>query len=653
MAARVDCQEVLHETVTMKSVWATANHIHSKITSATFLGGILLPARTETARTTPLSLFIEMGLLVLLFASVLLGAGIAPLIADDNQTNWIVHLRDGKQTQAKLVASETTIVEVRAESTGKLIPVESIVDFVNSKSDRYFQPRGQFLTVHLAGGEWYPVVSAHVQPDILVLTPQNADQRHSLSRSVPLSLVDAIRQPLGITMSAWDGGDEGTGERYGFTDDLRNTLSIEATDEAEDRSCFALSGGESCTIYEANGDPLIHGMTFDWLSEKSDPKEVPHWTMVFTFGEGVATDELTLTMNNIAHVAVGGKWAVECNDCEMSANRNGLRLDINETRTVVLLNQTVIASGAAPTQPLKRIRIEHKQQPVQKSKVWIDNLRLFRKQPTNFIARYPALQPTVWLPGGDEVYPSSTALSDGMELNRLIHWKHTTGYLPGKRVEPALPAVKGLICLVQFVPAFDEPGNAAAEFVAAWDGIEGNKWLFSHPLLGKLHVAPSDVKSLRPLYRGIYRPLQMQIMHLGNNRRPDWRVPDPSATELIWNGPPIKSPVAAARHFIRLRVVELEPFGGRFANQGRFLDDLRAGGLKSMLWVNGHQIGDLNSYLDTPASESHPQSLRIPIPSEHIGDALRSLRISQNPSSKNRDEFDDWEVDRVVWEIEE
>jgi hypothetical protein len=95
----------------------------------------------------------------------------------------------------------------------------------------------------------------------------------------------------------------------------------------------------------------------------------------------------------------------------------------------------------------------------------------------------------------------------------------------------------------------------------------------------------------------------------------------------------------------------IEPRGPQTILGRPFLQELRAGGLLTQVFVNDQLIGDLNHLVSRRPPTAQPERVRLEVPLRVLRAGANTLRFEQLPSRTDPNDFDDAEVSRVALEI--
>ncbi|MCY2968564.1 MAG: hypothetical protein NT069_33895, partial [Planctomycetota bacterium] len=465
----------------------------------------------------------------------------------------------------------------------------------------------------LLGAESFPAGNPQFTNDQLRCVPFGGTPA-----AIPLGVIGLVRQPTGEFERQFHDADPEPLD----SQDPPSEVSLDRSDARSwsGKYSFALPAGVDVPILKSLFSSPAGGIAMMWY----DPGEAGEHADVrfkIRFGTGDSVRVLTVS------IPAGGKpisgsaseqWALEFQSVERHIGWRQIRLLYSSQRTVLLVDQQVLASGPAPGVPFADLRAESHLNggvPPDGPVAWIDDLHEFESWAATPLPRFPASLDTLWLDSDDELV---TPLFDQTESRKNsvieIDWMNVRGVLPKRRRCPPSDSVEGWIASVELVPRLGELVDSGTTIVAAIRSADDSHVSLAHPWLGKLSIPWDFVQKITPLYRGQLQILDASPHHLGNNTKPGWQVALPEGTKWNCEFELAAPPADAARAFLGLSVVDLEPFGGAFRLQGKQLEELKRGGLRTALWVNDRNLGDLNSLLDEPAPIRSPRRLRIPIP---------------------------------------
>lgn len=218
---------------------------------------------------------------------------------------------------------------------------------------------------------------------------------------------------------------------------------------------------------------------------------------------------------------------------------------------------------------------------------------------------------------------------------------------------PASP-VDGTFSLIHLIPDASCTLTGIEESFwirAAVTGVTDEGLQTAHPLLGSVTIRWPVLRRITPLFQGTYRLLDSGPYHLGNGYRKSFRRVEPDGTQLRFNvrfqSESLRRPV-----FLSADVAELIPSGPGTLQATPFVDEVRAGGLATQVFVNDQLIGTLNSLITTRSPSTNPERVRLRIPPGQLRPGSNSIEIRQTAARDNPDSFDDFETGAIAIEIE-
>ncbi len=576
----------------------------------------------------------------------------APHVAHAESPVFTVKRRSGPPSTGLLRGDSSQNLRISSPGAKSDLRLSDVVSLENSRGAMVYSLQGNPRQLVLLGAESFPAGNPQFTNDRLLCVPFGGTPV-----TIPLGVIGLVRQPTGEFERQFHDADS---EPL----DSQAPPSEVSLDRSDARSwsgkySFSLPPGVDASILKSRFSSPAGGIAMMWY----DPGESGADADVrfkIQFGTGDSVRFLTIS------IPTGGKpisgsaseqWALEFQPVERRLGWRQIRLLYSSQRTVLLVDQRVLASGPAPGAPFADLRAESRLNsgvsqdgPV----AWIDDLSEFESWAATPVPRFPASHDTLWLDSDDELV---TPLFDQTESRKNsvieVDWMNVRGVLPKRRRCPPSDSVVGWIAAVELAPRLGELVDAGTTIVAAIRSADDTHVSLAHPWLGKLSIPWDFVQKITPMYQGHLQVLDASPHHLGNNTKPGWQVALPEGTNWNCEFNLAALPADGSRAFLGLSVVDLEPFGGAFRMQGKQLEELRRGGLRTAVWVNDRNLGDLNSLLDEPAPVRSPRRLRIPIPAGVLGAGKNEVRFIQAPSTTNAREFDDWEMSRLTLEFEE
>jgi len=337
-----------------------------------------------------------------------------------------------------------------------------------------------------------------------------------------------------------------------------------------------------------------------------------------------------------------------------------LRVHWTETEWRVAIGSALWGQGTKPPGGLTAVALSADDLH-ESSAVRLDDLTLRRCGPVSPFpaSETPAPLDAVQRSEGDIWYGDFlNATAAGVELRgrldavTVIPWSEFTALRFRSRPAPRelLAPVQGRV--MEFAgPSFWEPWRLDRE---RWRAAQTSGWftppVVDHPVLGPFRLAPGDA-SVRVLRGGsTWQWLHPGWIHLGNNLHEEYRAARPSGTSLSGTFELAALPPRGAA--VSLDALGLEPCGGNTPPAQPFLEELRAGGLRTALLINGESVGDWNTLLSHRPPVGWPVRLRLPVPRERLRVGRNEWEIRQQPLRSDPHEFDDCELGRIAWETE-
>jgi hypothetical protein len=331
-------------------------------------------------------------------------------------------------------------------------------------------------------------------------------------------------------------------------------------------------------------------------------------------------------------------------------------LEWGAERTLALIDRDVLASGPALAGVLQSIsfarRTEGKSEAAVASAMWIDDFSIqkpgvYLPLPTNSRDLDEAV-----LMSGDEIFGDWLASTQRDFSLRTpfgewtTSWSKLRGVVLRSRAHEWAP-VRGWVCQLEF--ASTSPVAPVDRLVVAVQSADAQRLGVQHPLLGEFELSTSAIRKLEPLFAGELRVLSAPAFHLGDEVRDDFRASVPVGTRRA-----LKFELAQVPHtptFVSCEVDQIEPCGPQTILGSPFLQELRAGGLLTQVFVNDQLIGDLNHLVSRRPPTAQPERVRLEIPLRVLRAGANTLRFEQLPSRTDPNDFDDAEVSRVALEI--
>lgn len=271
-------------------------------------------------------------------------------------------------------------------------------------------------------------------------------------------------------------------------------------------------------------------------------------------------------------------------------------------------------------------------------------------------------QDRVILNNGDEVFGVVTAVDRTIDLvnspdktrSHRIDRSIVSAVCFGRPVPWNVPPVNGTFALVHLVPdasctlaGVEEPFWMRTAVVGVTDaGLQT-----THPLLGSVNIRWQMLRQITPLFQGTYRLIDPGPHHPGNGYRESFRRVEPDGTKLTFNVR-FTTEHLRRRVFLSADVAELIPSGPGTLKATPFLDEVRAGGLATQVFLNDEPVGSLNSLITTRSPSTDPERVRLRLSPALLTSGDNRIEIRQTPARDNPDSFDDFELRAIAIEIE-
>ncbi len=285
---------------------------------------------------------------------------------------------------------------------------------------------------------------------------------------------------------------------------------------------------------------------------------------------------------------------------------------------------------------------------------WFDNLHIQRMSDAGQVSFRSAEDDLLLTASSDELYGTLLAATSrslsfrGPGPGCGYAWSEAA-FIRRREVTRSSKPVTGLIAELQLHPLADYPAHEPDVLTAAITAANSRLLRLSHPYLGEFSLPLRHIRQIVPKYVGTRVILLPGTVHLGNEIRHDFTVPQPAGTR-VWHDFHLRR-FLPGRVTVLIDVAEMEPSGPQTPPGSPHLDDLRDGGLQTLLYINGWSLGDLNSELTWRADAGKPRRLRFAGPYRRWGPESSSWSITQKPSRHDRRRFDDCEVSRLILEI--
>jgi hypothetical protein len=324
-------------------------------------------------------------------------------------------------------------------------------------------------------------------------------------------------------------------------------------------------------------------------------------------------------------------------------------------QTEIAVDGNELAHGKGPEGPLIEIRVATystgKTSPPPRLAGYVDDLRLAAlAEPVGGLEVDPT-QDEVRLVQGDQVFGTvRSADADRVILRVLgkdvaLPWSEVAGLYFRRAAVPARP-IGGLLVRLEWRSA---PGNDPGDI----DQVEGALTSVSDksvslvtPYAGVLTIPRDRLRRLRVVGRGRRLVLDPTAHHLGNEITAKEPMLDPPQPEggVLERSITLES-VPEGPAAVVLDVVQVV---GE-SSTADFADEVRRGGLRTILKVNGKTVDYLNRHI-TSRNET-PERIRLAIPAGVLKAGVNRLRIEQQGRANDPKELDDLGVLCVALEF--
>ncbi|MCC7422175.1 MAG: hypothetical protein IT428_18005 [Planctomycetaceae bacterium] len=196
-------------------------------------------------------------------------------------------------------------------------------------------------------------------------------------------------------------------------------------------------------------------------------------------------------------------------------------------------------------------------------------------------------------------------------------------------------------------PATPIPGDS---LVVAMVAIDRNSLGVHHPSLGRISIPHGAVRRIEPWYRGRLQMIDTEVHHYGSAVRGEFRrpLPEDRPHEIEFEA---ESVAAGEQAVLCMATRDVEPCGRDVPPGSPHLAELRAGGLRTEVMLNGVGLGDLNSQLTWKQAVPDDLVVRLAVPAGLLKKGRNVVRVSQRPARLDPDSFDDCEVGPMWLEI--
>lgn len=629
-----------------------------------------LPSDYYRSRTINVSLFVPAGASHTghprhrsgVFGSALLrvvlavNAAVTPLGAADPLPQLTARLDDGSLREGRLTGDSPESLALQDRESSAVVSLQRITDMQGSLTPRWLPVRGRPAHLHLLGSESVPVGGTELADDMLRLQPLGGE-----TVSIPLAAVEVVRQPLGEIITRFHDA-----EKAQENPAREKSLSLPISQEHSwsGKSSFEVSAGHRQTLLSAR-DGAREGAVAIMYYDSAEVRPGAVWQLEFELdcAEGPLRLQVAPGCQS-AEIEISITRGTADSRKETRVPRvpgwHSLRLLYTADRVVLLRDEQVLTSREQNLRGLRSVSLaaDDVEDAGMRPLAWIDDLAVSRTVRRVPAPAGPAERDSLWLEGGDELFASVREWDSQTIRGRIggqsrqFSWSDMMGVAFAARPGSPSPAVSGWISEIRLESQYGNMSGASSQIVGAIQSANGEDLVLDHPWLGRLRLRLEWISRIKPRYRGSLRALDPAPVHLGNDLHADWRTPLPVGTEHTWKFE-YNSRQSTRRAFLRLAVVDLEPFGGTFARSGKHHAEMSQGALLTVVSLNGRQVSDLNRFLDRPATIATPRTIRVALPVELLQNGSNSLKLVQSASQVSPAEYDDCEISGVCLELEE
>lgn len=203
---------------------------------------------------------------------------------------------------------------------------------------------------------------------------------------------------------------------------------------------------------------------------------------------------------------------------------------------------------------------------------------------------------------------------------------------PPRTLQPASESLEGEIGELQL--------HSGARLIVALRSTADDRWVIQHPLFGERTVALGEIRCWTPKLLGRRVAISKGGVHLGDKFVAEFERPYPD--QLSVTLPFDSDPQAMeTRLCVSVRGMEAE------APWAPFESVLKAGGLRTEVWLNGKKADYLNRHL--PASGGSGDNVSVPLDPSQLNPGRNQveLRLQPDPASGV---YDESEVSSIVIE---
>lgn len=210
--------------------------------------------------------------------------------------------------------------------------------------------------------------------------------------------------------------------------------------------------------------------------------------------------------------------------------------------------------------------------------------------------------------------------------------------------------VAGWLARLELVPGLWGPVGPPDQLNAAIQSVGVRELIVDHADLGLVRFSPEEIQRIIPEFLGTRWTIAPGLHHLGDEVREEFDAPIPAGTTLrcdwTWAAVP-PGPL-----YVSLNASDLEPAGPQTAPDSRFLREMAAGGLVTVLFVNDQSLGAINRQINLRSLPGRRQRVRIPASTAMFKSGRNSIRLEQHPARDDAGQFDDFEFSNLAIESE-
>jgi len=317
-------------------------------------------------------------------------------------------------------------------------------------------------------------------------------------------------------------------------------------------------------------------------------------------------------------------------------------------------DQALLGSAPRGCGPVRKIHLSAA------SEVWFDELQVSRLDVDSGVEGVPDTTSDDCLTRSDgnqwlgrlQRVDASTVAFLGLQGTRTVPWSEVDRIDLHSPAEPVAGPIRvdGWWASLELQPTVEHP-HVIPRIYAAITSVDRYGVAIHHPWLGSLYLAWPDILGIQLDFAGRMIVVDGRTRHLGDAIRSDFRRPVPDAT--VW-----KSSLDLEAHDLdsgsarlTLNVAELEPASDQTPPGSPYLQELRAGGLRTDVYVNQQLVGDLNSQIRFRARVGEASQIRMPIPRAALRSGTNEIELKQRPLNESRNVYDNCEISNMRLEF--